>query len=269
MFLASLICARRRPVFQGCSAAANNQQEMPAASRPGGKEDVEMNKISTSNLETFLCLGLMSGFLLASQGAGAAIAFWPSYIEDFSDDTDPTQPGFASAVFIHTANDSFSSLTPVGLPPSGAGESTAGLYTGIGDAGFNFNQYHRISFDLPTGTMVTNAAIGSQPEWNSIGGERYVRWNGTLGSAITNVGLESEYATVVDATFTVFTYEPWFVAAPSDIGYIQSVDLSGHNVVWDHLMIGTQASEVPLPAAAWLFGAGLAGLLPVAGRRRA
>ncbi|GAG80673.1 unnamed protein product [marine sediment metagenome] len=150
------------------------------------------------------------------------------YVENFEDDSNPTEPGFASSIFNHNILpvDGWGLLDDVGPPfPSGYA-----LYL--------WPAIDEITFDLGPGEYVDYAAIDFQ-DW---GGATTFDVIGTLDSF--SVQTSSSAWQTVDTT-------------GQNLGQITMVRLSSYEGGFDNLTINV----VPEPATILLFGLGTLAVL--------
>lgn len=187
-------------------------------------------------------------------------AFGYFYLEDFEDNL-LNVPGVASSAGNPTG--------PYGLTDSvdaddgiidGSGTNGHSFYGG-GAAGFTFTFDANVLGSLPThvGVVWTDGAIT-----NEVTFEAFDSNGGSLGVIIApGIGDSNFYGGTDEDRFFGVT-DPVGISAIHIFNSVMSGGGSGIEI--DHLQYG--GGVVPVPAAVWLFGSGLIGLIGVAGRKQ-
>jgi len=121
------------------------------------------------------------------------------------------------------------------------------------------------SFASPTGWSSRQAVSGTSADspLNEFGA--FWQWwaNQALpvGNTMTGFSFTTAFAPVTGSANNYFLWSNSYTGGPSAIG-------NGGIVEWGHVVAPNFVAAVPIPAAAWLFGSGLMGLIGLARRKK-
>jgi hypothetical protein len=123
-----------------------------------------------------------------------------------------------------------------------------------------------LSFTSPSGWSFGEAVSGSSADspLNEFGA--FWQWYAAealpSGSTMSGFSFTTSFAPVTGSANNYFLWSNSYTGGPASIG-------NGGIVEWGHIVAPNfSAAVVPLPAAVWLFGSGLLGLIGVARRRK-
>jgi hypothetical protein len=129
-----------------------------------------------------------------------------------------------------------------------------------------------LSFTTPSGWSMGAAVSGSSADaplneygvfWQWFAGQAL-----PTGSTLSGFSFITPFAPVTGSANNYFLWSNSYTGGPASIGSGGIVEW-GHIVAPDFVMTASiPAAVVPLPAAAWLFGSGLLGLIGVARRKK-
>ncbi len=171
-----------------------------------------------------------------------------------------------------TANDSVFMITTGAAPlPTGSGDFVLGIFDPVTGDKLNVldskgivpgsNALATITFDKIAGNAASQIDSGAMGTTFGFFIQFYA------GAVLSTDANDIYFSDAAADIFSIFydSGAPIGSAMVSDVGL--GIDFSGHDPAWRTLVGVQDVAPVPLPAAAWLFGSALLGLLGL-GRRR-